>query len=67
MEGYFICNHLTYKRDFCTLYAIWNSNIIEKCADCINKKCEICSNKDSSILKEGEWISCCEICSYKVR
>ena len=36
MEGYFICNHLTYKRDFCTLYAIWNSNIIEKCADCIN-------------------------------
>jgi hypothetical protein len=64
MEDCFICNHLTYKRDCCTFYRIWNSNISEKCNTCINKKCDKCSNKDSSILKDGELISCCNVCIY---
>jgi hypothetical protein len=65
MEDCFVCNHLTYKRDFCTLYGIWDSNIIEKCNKCENKKCELCCNENSNILKDGEWLPCCDDCTLK--
>lgn len=66
MEDCFICSHLTYKRDFCRFYGNWSSNIIEKCNDCINKKCELCSNKEVTILQDGKWIPYCDICIMKV-
>lgn len=65
MEDCFICNHLTYRRDCCTFYRIWNENVIEKCKDCINKNCGICYNKETTILQDGKWIPYCDICIMK--
>lgn len=65
MKDYFICNHLTYKKDFCTFYGKWNSNIIEDCKECDNKNCEKCSNKNSNILEDNKWTPCCSMCVLK--
>lgn len=67
MEDCFICNHLTYKRDYCVFYGNWGNNILEKCKDCGNKKCESCSNKEVTILQDGTWIPYCDICILKDR
>jgi hypothetical protein len=62
MQDYFICNYLSYKRDFCKFYGNWGNNILEKCNKCENKKCDKCSNKDSSIYIDNEFKPCCDLC-----
>lgn len=67
MKDYFMCNHLIYKKDFCTFYGNWGNNILENCQKCINKKCEKCANKDSSIYVDNKFKPCYGLCMLKDR
>ena len=64
MKDYFVCKRLSNSNsDFCSLYGHWDSVKKGKCSKCENnKKCEICYNKETNILSNGQMISCCDDC-----
>ena len=68
MKDYFICKRLSNSNSgFCSLYGYWDSVKKGKCDKCINnKKCEICYNKETIILSDGEKICCCDVCENKI-